>query len=446
MAVGEEHLESVRQDILALIASQLTPVALRHNYAQGPLEDAVKWQPMVLIVGSYSSGKSTFVNELIGAPVQTVGEAPTDDSFTVLTYAEEGDGAVRVVEERAGASVLSDPAYPFSGLRGLGEGLAGHFRVKRVASPLLRRLALVDTPGMLETAQGLRRDYDFDAALGQLAAMADLVLVLFDALKAGAAAETLATLRHALLPQVPASRLVFVMNRVDRVTTLADLLRVSGALHWNLAATLMTKDVPRVVYAWAATAEATPAHLALLENGRDEMARVVAAAPRLRLDHLLDYVERHGGRLRMLAGALAAYRGALVKARLAVLARSAGVALLLALAAFGIMYFSSEERPLGLAGVTAASAFGLALLCGYALFGPRLARATATRLAHGEGLVPLDDALQKSTWAEVQPTFARQVAASPSGKGLALARKDHHQLGRTLGRDLAELRKSLPRD
>ena len=40
--------------------------------------------PFVLLVGNHSSGKSSFINHVLGRPVQTAGVAPTDDSFTVI--------------------------------------------------------------------------------------------------------------------------------------------------------------------------------------------------------------------------------------------------------------------------------------------------------------------------------------------------------------------------
>ena len=46
--------------------------------------------PYVLFLGNHSSGKSSFINYLLGdAPVQDAGIAPTDDAFTFLLYGEE---------------------------------------------------------------------------------------------------------------------------------------------------------------------------------------------------------------------------------------------------------------------------------------------------------------------------------------------------------------------
>ena len=40
--------------------------------------------PFVFLVGNHSSGKSSFINYILGRPVQVAGVAPTDDTFIVI--------------------------------------------------------------------------------------------------------------------------------------------------------------------------------------------------------------------------------------------------------------------------------------------------------------------------------------------------------------------------
>src|SRR5688572_29778526 len=97
-----ERIDELRAELLELVEVNLSPVARRYGYSDTPLESNIKWRPLVLILGNYSSGKSTLINELLGMEVQATGQAPTDDSFTVLTFDEEATGTVRVTEERDG--------------------------------------------------------------------------------------------------------------------------------------------------------------------------------------------------------------------------------------------------------------------------------------------------------------------------------------------------------
>jgi len=197
----QNFVDSLRGELVALVAKGLTPIATRHGYSEVPLEASIKWRPLVLVLGNYSSGKSTLINELLSAEIQATGQSPTDDSFTVLTHGggEVGPGGAELTEERDGAALLNDPEYPFEGLRRHGSRFAAHFRLKKVNSPFLRDLAIIDTPGMLDSFAEKGRGYDYQEVLGDLARMADLVLVLFDPHKAGTVREAYASLRETLL-------------------------------------------------------------------------------------------------------------------------------------------------------------------------------------------------------------------------------------------------------
>ena len=178
----DSYIESLRSELLDLVEEHLSPVALRYGYSEVPLESNIKWRPLVLVLGNYSSGKSTLINDFLGMKIQATGQAPTDDSFTVITYGEPESqmDAVQVVESRDGKFLLNDPEYPFETLKRYGQRFAAHFRLKKVNSPFLENLAIIDTPGMLDSITERDRGYDYQEVIGDLAQMADLVLVLFD--------------------------------------------------------------------------------------------------------------------------------------------------------------------------------------------------------------------------------------------------------------------------
>jgi EH domain-containing protein 1 len=105
-----------------MVADHLTPVALRYGYSDVPLETNIKWRQQVLVIGNYSSGKSTLINEFLGAEIQATGQAPTDDSFTIITYDDSTPNAspVCITDERDGNYLLNDPEYPFEILKKYG--------------------------------------------------------------------------------------------------------------------------------------------------------------------------------------------------------------------------------------------------------------------------------------------------------------------------------------
>ncbi len=314
----DSFINRLRTDLLAMVENQLTPVAMKYGYSETPLETNIKWKPIVLVIGNYSSGKSTLINDFLGGEIQATGQAPTDDSFTVITYdpSASPDGPVRVTEERDGKFLLNDPEYPFESLKKHGQRFSSHFRLKKVNAPFLRNLSVIDTPGMLDSITERDRGYNYQNVIGDLAQIADLVLVLFDSHKAGTVREAHTSLRDTLPTRTFEDRVLFVLNRIDECVSLVDLLQVYGTLCWNLSQITGRKDIPSIHLTYSPDAmkespnsfERDLGFLRYLENQRSELKNAILMAPRHRLDHLATFVETHAERMAHLIEALAAYQ------------------------------------------------------------------------------------------------------------------------------------------
>ncbi len=347
----EEYIESLRTELLDLVEHHLSPVAIRYGYAETPLETNIKWRPQVLILGNYSSGKSTLINDFLGAKVQATGQAPTDDSFTVITWGDSDspEESIGVVEERDGKFLLGDPEYPFEGLKKHGQRFASHFRLKKVNSPFLKNLALIDTPGMLDSVTERDRGYNYQEVIGDLAQIADLILILFDPHKAGTVREAHTSLRDTLPARTFEDRVVFVLNRIDECASLIDLLQVYGTLCWNLSQMTGRKDIPTIRLTYSPNASQNSGtdreaagengFLHFLDNQRDTLKASIQEAPRYRLDNLASFVETHADRLSHMLEALRNYRRRMLKFRLG--SSVLGLVASLGLAAagvFGLMF------------------------------------------------------------------------------------------------------------
>lgn len=312
----ENYINSLRTELLEMVADVLTPVALNHGYSEVPLETNIKWRPQVLVIGNYSSGKSMLINDFIGADIQATGQAPTDDSFTIITYDDkDNNDLIQVTEERDGKVLLNDPEYPFESLKKHGQRFAAHFCLKKVNAPFLKNLAIIDTPGMLDSITERDRGYNYQEVIGDLAQIADLILVLFDPHKAGTVREAHASLRDTLPSRTFEDRILFVLNRIDECNSMVDLLRVYGTLCWNLSQITGRKDIPMIHLTYSPKAaekadqgEQNSQFLRYLENQRDELKQAVLQAPRHRLDHLATFVETHSERLAHLLEGMISYR------------------------------------------------------------------------------------------------------------------------------------------
>jgi GTPase SAR1 family protein len=338
----DNYIKALRAELLEMVAEHLTPVALHYGYSDVPLETTIKWRPQVLLLGNYSSGKSTLINDFLGARVQATGQAPTDDSFTVITYddSQPPDANIGVIDERDGKYLLNDPEYPFETLKKHGQRFASHFKLKRVNAPFLKNLAIIDTPGMLDSITERDRGYNYQEVIGDLAQIADLVLVLFDPHKAGTVREAHTSLRDTLPARTFEDRVLFVLNRIDECASMIDLLRVYGTLCWNLSQITGRKDIPMIHLTYSphdaslSTKRRDSSYLQYLENQREELKKAVLQAPCYRLDNLASFVETHGERLAHFLEALISYRKRARKARLKTFAVGLGLSLICGAAAF----------------------------------------------------------------------------------------------------------------
>ncbi len=450
----ENYINALRTELQETVRDFLTPVALRYGYTESPLETSIKWRPLVLVIGNYSSGKSALINEFLGADIQATGQAPTDDSFTVITLDEKEDpnGPIRTTEERDGKYLLNDPEFPFESLKKHGHRFAAHFRLKRVVSPFLKTLAIIDTPGMLDSITERDRGYNYQEVIGDLAQIADLILVLFDPHKAGTVRETHTSLRDILPSRTFEDRVLFVLNRIDECGSLIDLLRVYGTLCWNLSQITGRKDIPMIHLTYSPKALAASqgptrgdtSYLDHLENQRDELKKAVLEAPRYRLDNLAAFVETHSERLSHFLEALLSYRKRLRKASLK--QTLAGVFFSLACSGAVIAFLAANGMaadPSLLAFIGAGGAMALLLLwLGFVM--PLLRdRFHRKALADVDTLTPKENQSRRDTWEVVRKPVLNYLEKTAGRFSTATVKKDLKIVQAVFERGSKEIREAL---
>jgi len=132
-------------------------------------------KPLLLLLGAYSAGKSTFVQHLLGReyPGCHIGPEPTTDRFVVVM-----EGA----QDRTtpGNTLAVDPSKPFQGLQQFGSGFLGRLMGAQCPSRLLQELTIVDTPGVLSGRKQVEREYSFQDITSWFALRADQIVLIFD--------------------------------------------------------------------------------------------------------------------------------------------------------------------------------------------------------------------------------------------------------------------------
>jgi energy-coupling factor transporter ATP-binding protein EcfA2 len=451
----QNYINALRTEMVATIEENLTPAAKEYGYSDVPLESTIKWRPMVLILGNYSSGKSTLINEFLGADIQAIGQAPTDDSFTIITYDDEAqdDPDIHVTQTRDGKYLLNDPEYPFEILKKHGQRFASHFRLKKVNSPFLKNLALIDTPGMLDSITERDRGYDYQEVIGDFAQLADLVLVLFDPHKAGTVRESHTSLRETISTRTFEDRVLFVLNRIDECASLSDLLQVYGTLCWNLSQITGRKDIPPIHLTYSSRAvkntnagEKDRGFLSNLENQRQKLKNSVLEAPRYRLDNLATFVETHAERLDHLVEALLSYRKRLRQFNV----RFWAVGLLFSLIAgvgvvFGGNYaglFGGFADPLAL---SAGGAGALLFLIFWLVAPMKYFRSAFHRnyLKNIDRLIPLETQTRKDSWQAVRELAIRYLKKTGGKFSLSHVKQQYIAVHRVFTEGTREIRKAL---
>jgi len=451
----ENYIDSLRTELVKMVSDHLTPAALRYGYSDVPLETNIKWRPLVLVLGNYSSGKSTLINEFLGADIQATGQAPTDDSFTVITHdnsVPHSEG-VRVTEERDGKFLLNDPEYPFEILKKHGQRFAAHFRLKKVNAPFLETLALIDTPGMLDSITERDRGYNYQQVIGDLAQIADLVLIVFDPHKAGTVRESYISIRETLPSRTFEDRLLFVLNRIDECASFIDLLQVYGTLCWNLSQITGRKDIPpiRLTYSPRAMLRAGKrpggdmSFLEHLENQREELKRAVLQAPRHRLDNLATFVETHGERLAHFLEALVSHYRISRRFRWKHGLIGFFVSLLIGSGvAFGIipnLLGGMDQRLiLGIAGGTALIVFFLWVTL---ILKWLVSRFHSRSLRDLDRLTPLENQTRRDSWQAVKGFVHAYLEKTAGRFSLRDARKEYTTVKRIKDAGSIEIREAL---
>ncbi|XP_075489254.1 EH domain-containing protein 1-like [Primulina tabacum] len=240
--VSSNSVTSIIDGLKKLYEKKVKPleVTYRFNDFVSPLltNSDFDAKPMVMLLGQYSTGKTTFIKHLLQSsyPGSHIGPEPTTDRFVVVMNGPD---------ERSvpGNTVAVQADMPFNGLTTFGTAFLSKFECSQMPHPLLEHITFVDTPGVLSgEKQRTQRSYDFTGVTSWFAAKCDLILLLFDPHKLDISDEfkrVIGSLRG------HDDKIRVVLNKADQVDT-RQLMRVYGALMWSLGKVLNTPEVMRV--------------------------------------------------------------------------------------------------------------------------------------------------------------------------------------------------------
>jgi len=232
----------------------------------------VTWWPMIAVLGTFSAGKSTFINSHLGLTLQRTGNQAVDDKFTVICYSQHGES-----KTLPGVALDADPRFPFfhisKSIEEISEAgqerIDAYLQLKTCPSENIRGKILIDSPGFdadNQRASTLRLTQ-------HIINLSDLVLVFFDARhpEPKAMQDTLAYLVSASVNRADANKFLYILNQMDATAQEDNPEEVVSAWQRSLAEVgLVTGRFFRIYNPEAATPIANPKVKERFEKKREE--------------------------------------------------------------------------------------------------------------------------------------------------------------------------------
>ena len=176
----------------------------------------VTWWPMIALLGTFSAGKSTYINSYLGHPLQRTGNQAVDDKFTVICYSRHNKA-----KTLPGVALDADPRFPFFHISRSIEEISdsgqqqidAYLQLKTCPSENVRGKILIDSPGFdadNQRASTLRLTQ-------HIIDLSDLVLVFFDARhpEPKAMRDTLEYLVSANMNRADSNKFLYILNQMD---------------------------------------------------------------------------------------------------------------------------------------------------------------------------------------------------------------------------------------
>lgn len=234
----ESHLKDENQLLVEVVKSfrNLDRVAYRLGLLRPNQSFAfhVPWWPLISILGTFSAGKSSFVNRYLQFDLQASGTQAVDDKFTVVCYSKD-----KVSRSLPGIALDADPRFPFYQMReelekvspSEGARIDSYLQLKTCPSERLKGQIVIDSPGFDADAQRTATLRITDHIMN----LSDLVLVFFDARRPepGAMRDTLQHLVGNTVNRSDASKFLYILNQIDTTATEDNPEEVVGA--WQRA-------------------------------------------------------------------------------------------------------------------------------------------------------------------------------------------------------------------
>ena len=220
LAKLESHLENENPLLLDAVIrfKKLDRVAYRMGLLNTSETYATRipWWPLISVLGTFSAGKSSFINQFLGQDLQLTGNQAVDDKFSVICYSAQQESRVL-----PGIALDSDPRFPFYQMsdeidkvtEGEGRRIDAYLQMKTSDSEKVSGKIIIDSPGF--DADDQRNETL--RLTNHIIDISDLVLVFFDARhpEPGAMHDTLDHLVGDTIRRNDSEKFLYILNQMD---------------------------------------------------------------------------------------------------------------------------------------------------------------------------------------------------------------------------------------
>jgi len=249
----EQHLKQENPILSEVVQNfrELDRISRKLGFLQREESHATRtpWWPLISILGIYSAGKSTFINNFLQYDLQDVGIQAVDDKFSVICFTR--DDKERVLP---GLALDADPRFPLYKISraieevAVGEGghIDSYLQLKTCPSKMLRGKILIDSPGFDADAQRTSTLRITDHIID----LSDLVLVFFDARhpETGSMRDTLEHLVKTTVNRRDSNKFLYILNQIDVTANEDSLEEVFAAWQRALAQFGLTAGSSFAIY------------------------------------------------------------------------------------------------------------------------------------------------------------------------------------------------------
>nr|XP_042898519.1 sarcalumenin isoform X2 [Parasteatoda tepidariorum] len=238
---GNDLTKNTLEKLIEVYMNSIKPLEVAYNFNDLKHhvmnEGEIFSLPMILLLGPWSTGKSTLINYILGIENSSfsldAGAQPTTSDFIMLNYSEEPktvDGKILVMEKS------------FSSLEKYGQPLLERLKSLQIPNQILKLVNFIDTPGVIENKKQQERGYPFIEICRWFIDRSDLIFLVFDPFKMDIGAEL-----EEIFLQLKGyeAKVRIVLNKADTINS-QELLRVYGSLFWNLSPLINITEPPKV--------------------------------------------------------------------------------------------------------------------------------------------------------------------------------------------------------